>query len=139
MYMSFLSKKIITLFLLVSFLAIALFSFALMVHGPDGRMPGDCPFSIMGDSLCPQDTIAVAIHNISAYHTFLNVPVSAGLTALVISLLFAIYAVLVISVRLLLFRPPAFTPVLYDSQPVDSYSNKITRWLSLLENSPSHF
>lgn len=130
-------KKSITALVLISFLTITLFSFAVMMHGPDGRMDGDCPFSAMGQSICPQDTIAVAIHHISAYQAFLNVPVSSGLTALIISLLFVAYASLLIFTRLPLLGPPTFARVPYDSLSTDSHSRKITRWLSLFENSPS--
>ncbi len=131
------SKKIITTLVLASLIMIMFFSFTLMMNGPNERMLADCPFSVMGASLCPQDIVAVVIHHISAYHAFLNVTVSAGLTTLIISLLFAICAVLVIFIHLPLFGPPAFVPILHDSPLLDSYSKKIIRWLSLLENSPS--
>lgn len=137
--MSFLSPKIITSLVLTSFLMIVFFSFATMMHGPDGRILGDCPLSVLGASLCPQDIVSVARHHISAYYTFLNVPVGAGLAPLIAFLLFVISAVLLTFVRLPLLGPPALSYVLYDSQSADSYSKKITRWLSLLENSPSNF
>ena len=136
-----LSKQITTVLVLSSFLAIAFFSFVLMTHGPDGRMPGDCPLSTMGVSLCPQDTVAIAIHHISSYHAFLNVPVGVGLTALIISLLFALFAVFAIFIRstLLGLGPPLFARVLYNSPPADPHSRETVRWLSLFENSPSRF
>lgn len=130
-------QKIISLLVLASFMAVTFFGFAIMMHGPNGWMSGDCPFSVMGASLCPQNTLATAIHLISAYHTFLNVPVGAGLTTLVISLLFAVCILLVIFIRSPLLGPPALVGIFYDSPPAASHKRKITRWLSLFENSPS--
>ncbi len=131
-------KQIITILVLASFLSVAFFSFNVMMQGPDGRMVGDCPFSAMGASLCPQDTAAVAIHHVSAYYAFLNVPVGTSFAALIISLILAVCSILIISIRSPLSGPPIPATVLYDSPPPNSYNRKITRWLSLFENSPSH-
>ena len=92
--MSTLLKKIIALLVLVSFMVIIFFGFAIMLHGPDGQMQGNCPFSAPGVSLCPQDTLAVALHHISSYHSFLNVPINFNIAAFIISLLFADYSFL---------------------------------------------
>lgn len=137
--MSSLSKKIITALVLTSFLTVAIFSFAVMMQGPDGRMKGDCPFSVVGQSICPQDTVAVAIHHISAYQAFLNVPVSSGLTALIISLLFVVCAIFFIFIRSPLLEPPSFVYIPNDSPLTSLSGRKITRWLSLFENSPSKY
>jgi dolichol kinase len=109
-----------------------------MMQGPDGRMVGDCPFSAMGASLCPQDNVAVAIHHVSAYYAFLNVPVGTSFAALMISLLLVACTLLIITIRSPLLGLPILAYVLYDSPPPNAYSRKITRWLSLFENSPSH-
>jgi hypothetical protein len=132
-----LPKKIIAALVLTSFLTVVIFSFAVMMQGPDGRMEGDCPFSVVGLSICPQDTVAVAIHHISAYQAFLNVSVSSGLTALILSLLLAVCAIFFIFIRSLLLGSPSFVCVPNDSPPTGSSGRKITRWLSLFENSPS--
>ena len=131
-------KQIITALVLASFLSVAFFSFNMMMQGPDGRMVGDCPFTALGASLCPQDNMAVAIHHVSAYYAFLNVPVGTSFAALMISLLLVASALLIISIRSPLLGPPIPATILYDSPPPNSYSRKITRWLSLFENSPSH-
>ncbi len=137
--MSSIPKKIIAALVLTSFLTVAIFSFAVMIQGPDGRMEGDCPFSVVGQSICPQDTVAVAIHHISSYQSFLNVPVGAGLTALVISLLFVMFIALFIFIRSPLLEPPSFVCVQNDYSSTSSSGRKITRWLSLFENSPSKY
>jgi|SRR3989338_8015869 len=133
------SKQIISVMILISFLTIVFLSVVAMLHMPDGDMSGDCPFSALGDSLCPQDAVTVALHHISAYQSFFNVPVGSGQTALIISLLLATYAMLVIGIRSPLRGPPATVRLVYGSPPVNSYERKITRWLSLFENSPSTY
>ena len=129
-------KKNITAFILASFLMVALFSPYMM--STDGRMSGNCPFSIIGTSLCPQGSLAVAIHHISAYHSFFNVFVHSGITALIFfTLLLALSEILILSISPPLFRPLVLIGRLHNSPPVIQRNGKITRWLSLLENSPS--
>ncbi|TSC67323.1 MAG: hypothetical protein CEO19_283 [Parcubacteria group bacterium Gr01-1014_73] len=131
----FLFKKITTAFILASFLMIALFSPYMM--STDGRMSGNCPFSVNRTSLCPQGALALAIHHISAYHSFFNVFVNSGITAIIFTLLLALSAILILSISPLLFRPLAIIGRLHDFPPAIPRNKKITRWLSLLENSPS--
>ena len=124
-------NKIITAFVLTSFLTVVFFSFAVMIHGPDGRMSGNCLFSASSVSLCPQDTVAVAIHHLSAYHAFLNAPVGSGLTAIIISLLFVIGTFYVIFTHSPLLGLRAVVNVLGDPPLTTSHDRKITHWLSL--------
>lgn len=130
-------KQIIALLVLASFLSVAFLSFNTMMQGPDGRMVGDCPFSAMGASLCPQDTVAVAVHHISAYYAFLNVPVGSSVASLIILLLATAGIMLMIFPEWLLSEPPQYINVFYNSPPPDSNRRKIAHWLSLFENSPS--
>ena len=123
----------------MSFMAIAIFSFVMMMHGSNGEMSGDCPFSVMGASLCPQNTVAIAIHHISAYTSFINVPVNAGITAYLIILLLSIVFIFTIPISPPLLRVPAITGYLdYFSIPKHR-SQEMPRWLSLFENSPSQY
>lgn len=128
--MSFVSQKIITQLVLISFLVMALFSFSGMTYGTDGSMQGDCPFSVAGASLCPPSALLGAIHHLSAYQSFINVPVNPIAVFLIL-----VSASLVFLFLLQLYKPPA--PLLYRSPPLTSHSRKIHRWLSLFENSPS--
>lgn len=119
-------KKIITLFLLTSFLAVAFFSFALMTYTPDGQMAGDCPLSAAGLALCPQGILNVAVHHISTYHSFFNLPLIFGL----------IIALIIFGGRFL-FRPPIFSIRFGNAPPVYFSQQKRIQWLARLENSPS--
>ena len=131
-----LQKRIVATLMLASLLAFVFFSFAVMTHASDGRMQSGCPFTAMGSPLCPQDLTAAAIHHISAYQSLLNVPVGAGMTALLLALILLAYGVLIFFIR-----PPAFRPKLIgyflNSPPDFPQDREITRWLSLFEHSPS--
>ncbi|MEK7515769.1 MAG: hypothetical protein AAB555_02465 [Patescibacteria group bacterium] len=129
-------KKIITPLVLLSFLVMALFSFSGMSYGPDGSMQGDCPFSSLGTSLCPPGALPGAVHHLSAYQSFINVPINSGITALIISLLITVFVALIFSFHQLPRIAPVRVP--YHSPPFTSQDRKIKRWLSLFENSPSN-
>jgi hypothetical protein len=129
-------KSIVAPLLIVSFLAVAFFSFAAMSYGSDGRMQGGCPFSATGTALCPQDALAVIMHHVSAYQSFFNTSINVGMSALII----ALYAVGIASILLVnrICVPTALASVRYKPPPSVSYTEKLTRWLSLFEHSPSY-
>lgn len=130
-------QKIAAVFVLVLFLAVVFFSFTTMMHGSDGGMQGDCPFSVMGVPLCPQNLEAAIIHHISAYQSFLAVFAKASVTALLLAMLVAAYAALLFSVHLFVYKPPARVRSFFHSSLAVSRDRKTIRWLSLFENSPS--
>ncbi|MDP3962500.1 MAG: hypothetical protein Q8Q03_01365 [bacterium] len=126
-------KQAIPALLLASLIVSVLFSFSFNMAEAGGRMHGECPFSAMGQSICSQDAVAAAIHHISAYNSFSNIPIRSILIILAFSLLVSI-----IIYTLPLLEHPAFAYSTHNFQP-DSNKRKINRWLSLLENSPSSF
>ena len=129
------SSKFIAALTLVALLAIVLFGFATMSYGSDGKMEGNCPFSVMGAPSCPQDLAAAALHHISSYQSLLNATQVPGV-ALIIALLLLVYGVFIFFIR-----PPAFQPqligYLHDSPHSSARDRETTRWLSLFEHSPS--
>lgn len=129
-------KKIAFPLMLAPFLMAAFFGFVAMTSGPDGRMQGDCPFSATGVTLCPQNAVAIAMHHISAYQSFLNVPTGFDLVAL-LSALGGIGIVVVLIATSPLVPSTVPVSILYESPPPISYNRKLVRWLSLFENSPS--
>lgn len=138
--MSFTIERIAAPFLLLSFLAVAFFGFSFMSmsHTADGRMQGDCPFSAAGTPLCPQDAFAATMHHVSAYQAFFGASLETALTMLmgVLLLLAALY-ILVSWIRPLVLRSAAHRASSYCGPPVSVRMRGITRWLSLLEHSPS--
>lgn len=135
--MSLLFKKIISSLILVAFLSLTFFSFVIMMHGQDGRMQGDCPFSAVGTSLCPQDTLAVVSHHISAYQSFFNIPLSPNITVSILLLLLVTSAIFILLISSPLLGSSVFVGYVSNFLPVFPNTRKIIRWLSLLENSPS--
>ncbi len=136
--MSFLFKKIITSLVLGSFLFLVLFSFASMFHIPGQDMPGDCLLNVSGKSLCPQDTLSLAVYHISSYQSFLNVSVGYSIIAIAY-LLLVVYAFTFFVTNPDVFRFCVRTNHFNDSWPGISYNKgKIRCWLSLFENSPSY-
>ena len=133
-------KQIIISIILVSFLTLVFFGLTIMMHGPDAHWQNNCPFSALGASLCPRDIFAVTFHHISAYYAFLNVPIylHSDVIALIVALLFIAYIVFI-----LFTGPPLLKYSIridyYDPSRVTLYKRKLTRWLSLFENSPSPY
>lgn len=116
--MLFVSKKIITTFVLLSFLAMAFFGFASMTYGVNGDMQGNCPFSTTGTSLCPSTALPSVVHHLSAYQSFM----SAALNLITV-LLILVSVVFVFLFHSLLYRP--IVPVSYSSPPFTSHNRKM--------------
>lgn len=129
-------KNILAPFMIASFLMVAFFGFSIMVHGSDGRMQTDCPFTQTGASLCPQDALDMVVHHISAYQSLLSVAIDSGITVLMLAVS-SIGIALTLFARLLPGSLPVSRGALYESPPLVSYRRKLTHWLSILENSPS--
>ena|SRR3989344_1275768 len=133
-------RKVTVSLILVSIVTVAFFGFATMTRGADGGMEGNCPFSVVGESLCPQNLAAAVVHHVSAYQSFLAVFASAGTTtamAAVLALLLALGAVLLFSFRSLAYRPPAPARYFSNTPLTTSQDRAVIHWLSLFENSPS--
>jgi len=131
------SKKIISALVLTLFLTTVFSSLVMMSNMSDKHMDGGCPFSVPGQSACPQNIDDMVVSHISAYNSFLNVTFSSGLTSLILSLLLVVYVVFSIFIYSLLFSPPKIFYFSYSNLFGSFHNRKITSWLSLFENSPS--
>lgn len=127
-------KKVAAPLILTSFILVTFFGFVSMSYGPDGRMQGDCPFSTMGTSLCPQSILPGVIHHLSAYQSFISVPVNSDITTPLSALLIVVSIALVFSFHPFLYK--SLVPISYSSPPCTSHHRKVKRWLSLFEYSP---
>ena len=132
-------KRLFTLMILVGFLGGAFFSISAMNHSHRSLANSECPLSPIHTPVCPEDALSLASHYISMYQSFVNVLASSVVTqALMAVLLFVIvscsFRKYIASIQYLLFcfwwRRRNFDAGLYKSRG-------ITRWLSLLINSPS--
>ncbi len=121
---------------LVSFMMLVFLGLTAMTHEQNGRMQGGCPFSAFGASLCPQDTFAVVFHKMFAYQSLFSIPTQFGAVISIISFLFVLLVAFTLVRVRLLESSKSFEYSRAISPSVASY-RKITRWLSLFENSPS--
>ena len=121
---------------LVSFMMLVFLGLTAMTHEQNGQMQGGCPFSTFGASLCPQDTFAVVFHQIFAYQSLFSIPTQFGAAISIISLLSVLFVAFALVRARSLESSKSFEYIRVVSPSVASY-RKITRWLSLFENSPS--
>ncbi len=129
-------RKTTVSILLASFIALALFSFALMAnHGMNDGMGGiesNCPFSFPGSD-CPENSVAMAIHHSAAYQSFASVVLTASA-----AMFFALVLLALVLTQMFVGTLPAPQTFAYIRPPPRVASGrKLIRWYSLLENSPS--
>ena len=126
-------KRLATLIILAVFAGSALFSVSAMNHNAEGQMAGDCPISALHASPCPDGALDMVSHYIAMYQTFTNVVVSSVVTQ-ILSIAFLFVALAYVLRRNitphLFILSRIFVAKLYRPQA-------LTRWLSLLVNSPS--
>lgn len=128
-------KRLATLIIIAVFAGSALFSVSAMNHSADGQMSGNCPVSALHASPCPDGALGMVSHYIAMYQTFTNVLVSSVVTQMLsIALLFVSVAYVfrkhIVSVLRPFILSRDYRAKLYRPQT-------LTRWLSLLVNSPS--
>lgn len=132
-------KRFLVLIVLIGFISGAFFSISAMNHSQDLLMSGDCPMSPLHTEVCSTNDLPVASHYLSMYQAFTNGIISSVITqVLMFAVLFvAVSYVLranIASIRclfvLLFILSRDFVAKLYRPQA-------LTRWLSLLVNSPS--
>lgn len=134
-------KRFLISILLIGFAGGALFSISAMNHGHDSLMNSDCPMSLLPTSVCPTGILSVASHYFSMYQSFTNGIVSLAVTQVLMAVLLFVataYAfrkyIGTIQHLLLLFCSWRWR---HNFDLSLRNSRGVTRWLSLLVNSPS--
>ena len=130
-------KRIIILFILISFLAVVFLGSTAMMRGPNGDMQGECPFSVLGAPLCAKGTLPAVFHHISAYQSFFNISTHSNIIILLFYLLLIASTIFIFFIDYFLYNPPTHIRHVINSPPYIIHNKKILRWLSLFENSPS--
>lgn len=132
-------KRFLILIVLISFIGGAFFSISAMNHNQGLSMNGDCPMSPLHTDVCPTGDLSVVSHFLSMYQAFTNGLVSSVITQVLMATLLFVAVLYVLrdniaSIRRLLLSlfilSRDFVAKLYRPQA-------LTRWLSLLVNSPS--
>ena len=130
-------KKLLSLLIITSVLVIGVFGFTSMNHGA-GHATG-CIASAVDNTPCPENIAAMSVHHIQAFVSFFSVVPSIPFIFL-IALLFSTFlsaGFLFIKHSDLTLSSLAFWRIRHDPERQLSRPRKITRWLSLFENSPS--
>jgi len=128
-------KRFLVLMVLVGVMGGAILSFSAMHHSMNGVMSADCPIASLHISVCPMGSLIMVTHYLSMYQTFTNVLISSIVMQMLTGALLFVMVALVLRRHLasilylfILFRN--FSAKLYRPQA-------LSRWLSLLLNSPS--
>ncbi len=113
----------------------AILSFSAMNHSKGGTMSGNCPITALPASACPPGTLSATTHLLSMYQMF-----TVGVVSPIVAQVLAV-TLLFVLVAYGLQRYFAQTPhlfILSRNFVAKLYRPQaITRWLSLLVNSPS--
>ena len=132
-------KYLATLLLIVSFVGIGIFGFALFDHAMmDGSNSG-CVASAIDGTECPTNIMAMTLHHVSAIQTLTTtLPASSNWLLLLASLLLVSVSIFLFYKDLLLPKLEFLPQRLRDLTLSSLYSRqRITSWLSLFELSPS--
>lgn len=129
-------KSFFALVIMVGFIGGAILSFSAMNHSNGGAMSGNCPITALPASTCPQGVLSAVTHYILMYQTFTNSLISPVVTQVLMAMLLFVAVAYVlrgysILIRHLFILSRDYVAKLYRPQ-------KLTRWLSLLVNSPSY-
>lgn len=135
-----LMKRFLISILIIGFAGGVLFSISAMNHSHNSPMDGDCPMSSLNPFVCPTGVLSTAVHYLSMYQAFTNGLVSSAVTQVLMAVLLFIVAVYafrnyLVSIRHLLLLFCSWR--LYNFDARLRGAREITRWLSLLVNSPS--
>ena len=132
-------KYLATLLLIVSFVGIGIFGFALFDHAMmDGSNSG-CVASAIDGTECPTNIMAMASHHVSAIQTLTTtLPASSNWLLLLASLLLVSVSIFLFYKDFLLPKLEFLPQRLRDLTLHSLYSKqRIISWLSLFELSPA--
>ena len=125
--------KFIVLIIAIGLLTASIFGFAGMNHTGNMSCDPGAP-----NSTCPPSQISMAFHHLSSYGNFIQAIISPTTASVLTMILFLALAFVFIRYTKL-NQPSLFSRLLFRENFESSLSQyrKITRWLSLFENSPA--
>lgn len=132
--------KLVAAIASIAFLGTVAFGLIFMMDSNmkmEKPMANECPFAVFGGKVCSQNVSGAVVHHISLYQSFTNIPINFGMAALIFSLFLVISAIISVFLNFALPAPSALAGIYYNFPPNTSYKRKISRWLSLHENSPA--
>ena len=132
-------KYLATLLLIMSFVGVGIFGFALFDHAMMDGSNGGCVASAIDGTECPTNIVAMVSHHVSAIQTLTTtLPASSNWLLLLASLLLVSVSIFLFYKDLLLPKLESLPQRLRELTLHSLYSRqRITSWLSLFELSPS--
>ena len=132
-------KYLATLLLIMSFVGVGIFGFALFDHAMMDGSNGGCVASAIDGTECPTNIVAMVSHHISAIQTLTTtLPASSNWLLLLASLLLVSVSIFLFYKDLLLPKLESLPQRLRELTLHSLYSRqRIISWLSLFELSPS--
>lgn len=128
-------KYLTSLLLIISFIAIAVFGFAVFDHGMHSSS-NDCVASAIDGIVCPTNIVNMALHHISVLQTFSQASIPSTASVLLSLLLFAMISFFLLR-KDLFYLQPVFSLRGYRNPTRPHRQQKITSWLALFEHSPA--
>lgn len=132
-------KYLASLLLIINFVGIGVFGFALFNHGMQNSN-NDCVTSAVDGTVCPTSIVGMTLHHISALQTLTTATLPPIFSwFLLFASLFLISVLAFLFCKNLLFPKLKFLPQRLEYLTLHSLYNKqrITSWLSLFELSPA--
>ena len=132
-------KYLATLLLIMSFVGVGIFGFALFDHAMMDGSNGGCVASAIDGTECPTNIVAMVSHHVSAIQTLTTtLPASSNWLLLLASLLLVSVSIFLFYKDFLLPKLESLPQRLRDLTLHSLYSKqRILSWLSLFELSPS--
>ena len=129
-------KCCVSLLLILSFVVITIFGFAIFNHVMHSQNSG-CAASTVDWTVCPTSLANMALHHISALRAFLQTSLPSTALSLLLTLFFAAISLFLLRKKLL-FPQFAFLFRRYKIYATHIISQqKIISWLALFELSPT--
>jgi uncharacterized protein YacL len=126
--------KFVTLLIAIGLITTSIFGFAVMNH--TGNMNCD---PVASNSTCPPSQIGMVVHHLLSYENLLQAIVSPTTTTVLATILLIVVLAYIFT-QYTLTNQDILLSRLYSRENFESSLSqyrKITRWLSLFENSPA--
>ncbi len=128
-------KYLTSLLLIMSFIGIAVFGFAIFDHGMHNPN-SDCVASVIDGVACPTNILNMALHHISVLQGFSQTLIPSTVSILLLSLLLTAFSFFLFQ-KDLFYPQPVFLFYRHRNPTRPHRQQKITSWLALFEHSPS--
>ncbi|MEK7478101.1 MAG: hypothetical protein AAB645_01900 [Patescibacteria group bacterium] len=130
--------KYLTAMVVIIFLTTALFGFFYMDHMGQASN-SNCPVAALLSFACTPDALSMAIQHLSAFQSFFSIPLVSSLTLVLLALsIVGFFWIILESILLVRSDYLANQRNFFYLITEFLFKRKFSKWLSLLENSPTY-